>query len=266
MSSGGLTPPGPGQEPAAGNDPGLAPPPPPPAPGNPYFGAPAPRPPAPATDKPLGWTALGLSIPFCFPLLPLVGAVLAIVTLARRRFRPRWVAVIALVLGLLGTAGQVALVTSEDFWKGLQDGMNESLEDEADDARRSGEPTEIAPFKLREGDCIIDPTLKGVGDEQVETQTVTLLPCKDKHDLEVYAVLTLPGDDYPGQAAIDKAAGGCFPRFAKFVGKAYGQSELEIYYYFPTAQSWRLLGDKTITCVAGHPQHPVAGTLEGSKR
>jgi len=237
----------------------------PPVPTNPYLGAPRPAP-APSTDKGLGWTAFGLALALCFPLLPLAGAVLAVVALARRRFRPTWVAVLALLAGLAGTALQVAVVASPDFWDGIRDGVNESLEDETEDARRSGEPTEVNPFKLRKGDCINDAALKGIGDEQIRTETVTLLPCRAKHDLEVYATLHVPGRKFPGQPAIDRTARGCFPAFKAYVGKAYPDSELEIFYYFPTEGSWRLLGDKTVTCVVGHPKHQVRGTLKGAKR
>ena len=101
---------------------------------NAYAGAPPRQPPPPPTDKGLGWTAFGLSVPFCFPFLPLVGLVLAIITLARRRFRPRWVAVVAILAGLAGTAGQVVLVTNDDFWAGVRDGMDDSLDDQAEDA------------------------------------------------------------------------------------------------------------------------------------
>jgi hypothetical protein len=194
----------------------------------------------------------------------LAGAVLAVVALARKRFRPRWVAVGALLVGLAGTGLQIAVVTSSAFWDGIQDGMNNSMEAETEDARRSGEPTEVNPFKLRKGDCINDPAIMGMGDEQIETQTVTLLPCRDEHDLEVYATLQVPGKTFPGQTAIDQTAAGCFPAFKKYVGKAYGESDLEIFYYFPTARSWRLLEDKTVTCVLGHPKHRVRGSLEGS--
>lgn len=255
----GLTPPGPSTY-------GPAQPPAPAPPANPYFGAPPRQAPRPSTDGGLGWTAFGLAVVFCFPLLPLVGAVLAIVTLARKRFRPRWIAILALLAGLAGTGLQVLVVTSDAFWDGVRDGVNESLEDETEEARRSGEPTEVNPFRLRKGDCINDAALKGIGDEQIEAETVTLLPCRDPHDLEVYATLRVPGKDYPGTPAIDRAAAGCFPAFKKFVGKPYSASELEIYYYFPTERSWKLLGDKIVTCVTGHPKRPVRRTLAGSKR
>lgn len=259
-----LTPPGPPQD-------GAPPPPPPPPPGfaarNPYAPVPPPSTGRAQGDSALGWTAFGLAVVCCIPVLPLAAAVLAIITLVRGRFRPRWLAVVTLVLGLVGTGLQFALVASDGFWEGFRDGINDSLEEEAQDARDSGEPTEIVPAKLENGDCFNSPDLKSAGvDEEVYTDTVTLLPCADRHDLEVYATYEMPEGDYPGQAAVDREARRCFPAFQDFVGVPYGSSELEVFYYFPTSRSWNLLGDRTVTCAVGHPKHPVRGSLEGSKR
>ncbi|NYJ00578.1 hypothetical protein HNR19_001276 [Nocardioides thalensis] len=257
-----LTPPGPPQD----GPPPPPPPPPGPPPQNPFASAPPPPSGSTAGDTALGWTAFGLAVVCCIPVLPLVAAVLAVVTLVRGRFQPRWLAVLTLVLGLAGTVGQVFLLTNDDFWEGIQDGINDSLEEEAEDARESGEPTQIAPLKLREHDCFNDPNMRTAGDEVIYSDTVTLLPCKDEHDLEVYATFQIPGEDYPGKAAVDRAVQRCFPAFREFVGTSYASSELEIFYYFPTSRSWKLLGDKAITCSVGHPKHRVRGSLEGSKR
>ncbi|WP_183096070.1 septum formation family protein [Nocardioides stalactiti] len=287
---GGLTPPGPPLEP----EPSQPAPPAPPVTGglsvDDWIAEQAARPPQPAppnygaahgtsygqyatttsaagTDAGLGWTAFGLALVVCIPLLPLVGGVLGVIALARQRFRPRWPAVAAVVIGLLGSAGQVALVTNDDFQDGLRDGVNESLEADTEDARRSGDPTEVNPFKLRRGDCVDDPASVNLeGDEVTVRATVTLLPCKEPHDLEVFKVFQLPEGDFPGQKAIDRATARCFPAFTEFVGVGYAQSELEIYFYFPTKRSWDLIGDRAISCLAGLPDKKVRGSLEDTER
>ncbi|WP_147381354.1 septum formation family protein [Nocardioides immobilis] len=256
----GLTPPGPSTY-------GPAQPPTPAPPANPYFGAPPRQAPRPSTDGGLGWTAFGLAVVFCFPLLPLVGAVLAIITLARKRFRPRWIAILALLAGLAGTGLQVAVVTSGAFWDGVRDGMNESLEDEAEDARRSGEPTEISSLKLRTGDCFNDPVVLGtLGPGSGGSSTVTLIPCDQKHDLEVYATFRVPGTDFPGKDAFGEHIDKCFGAFRRYVGVSYGDSVLEIFYYSPTKQSWSVLGDRTISCLAAHSKRKLTESVKGSKR
>lgn len=261
----GLTPPGG----AFGEEPDSPPPPPPPPATLPSFASYAgsgvrgtvPVP----TDKGLGWTGFGLAVIFCVPLLPLAGVVIAIIALARQHFRPRWVAVLAMAIGAAGTLLQVAMAPSvvED----LREGANESIEQETQEARDSGEPREVPTLKLRTGDCFNSTVLRELsGSEAVETETVTLLPCDRPHDLEVFKVIEMPGDDFPGQRAIDQRGARCVQAFETFVGKPYGSSRYEVYYNFPTPRSWRLLGDRKVSCLAGHPRKQVTGTLADRRR
>lgn len=219
----------------------------------------------PPMDKGLGWTGFWLSLVVCAPLLPLVGAVLAIIALARGRFRPRAAAVLAIVIGVLSTLGQVALLPS--ILDGALDAADEQLEREADAARESGERREISILKLRRGDCFDSAMLSGLTPGTTEdSTTVTLVPCESAHDLEVFRILELPEGDYPGQATIDERAARCTTHFEDFVGRSYGTSRFEVYYLFPREESWRLLGDRTITCIAGHPRKKVVGSLRGRDR
>lgn len=234
-------------------------------PAAPAYGAPLhPAPPPQRRDAGLGWTAFGLAFVLCVPLLPLVGAVLAILTLARRRFRPRWVAVLALVVGLLATELQAAAVPS--FIDGVQEGLKDSVDDEAEDARRSGDSGEVSTLALKLGDCFDSAQLKGAGTETVITETVILVPCARKHDLEIFASYTLRGDDFPGQAAIDREGAKCVAAFQKFVGVAYDDSVFEFIYTFPTKRSWRILDDREVQCAIGHPKQKVTGSLRNRRR
>lgn len=259
-----LVPPG-GPVDRPGSDQPPAPPPPPLPSFNAYGGATAPYAVPPSSDKGLGWTGFGLAVVFCVPCLPLAGVVLAIIALARGRFQPRWIAALTLAIGTGATILQVAMVPS--VLEDIRDSANESLERDADKARDSGEAREISILKLQKGDCFDSDALRGLaGDETVDTETVTLLPCERKHDLEVFKIIELPEGDYPGQAAIDRRAARCLEVFATFVGKPYGVSRFEVYYTFPREQSWRLLGDRNITCLAGHPRKKVSGSLRNRQR
>ncbi|WP_418058277.1 hypothetical protein [Pimelobacter simplex] len=251
----------------------MSQPPPPPPPGDPlpYYGGPPPAyggPPTalpPGNDKGLGWTGFALALVVCVPCLPIVGLVIAIVALARRRFQPRWVAALTVVLGLAATGLQVAMVPP--ILDGIRDGVNDSIDASTEEARRSGEPSEVPTLKLRAGDCFNDPNLRRADpDEQVESGTVTLLPCTRKHDLEIYATLRVPGGKFPGQAAIERRTTECIKRFRKFVGVPYPDSQFEVYYYYPTKLSWRLFDDHAIQCAVGHPERRVTGTLRDRKR
>lgn len=219
-----------------------------------------------SSDKGLGWTGLGLALALCVPCLPLAGVVIAIITLARRRFQPRWAAVLALVLGVGATVLQVAMVPSA--LEGVREGANESLERDTDRARESGEARRVSILKLQVGDCFSSPGMRGLTetDEQIETETVTLIPCESAHDLEVYRAFELVDGDFPGQRKIDKLAERCLEVFDEFIGKPYGSSRFEVYYLFPTARSWRLLDDHTVSCLVGHPRKQVSGSLKNRRR
>lgn len=267
-SDSGLTPPGPPVEPVPPAAPADAAP---PAgaggrlPPTPYrVPAPVPGPPPPGGqlgDKALGWTGLGLVVPFCVPFLPAVGAVLAATALARRRFRPRGVAALTLVLGLGATALQVAVLPS--LWERVVERIDEVAADP------DGDASTVLPTELEDGDCFDDPVLRGItgAGEVEEAEEVEILPCDEPHDFEVYATIRLEGDDYPGSAVIDRRGGRCLSLFEEFVGIPYVESRYEVFQYFPTQRSWDWADDRTITCVIGHArQAKVEGSLEGARR
>ncbi len=145
--------------------------------------------------------------------------------------------------------------------------MSGALENEAQEARESGERREIAPLNLKEGDCLDDPSFRSLeADETTKADTVVLVPCDQEHDAEVYATLRVPGDSYPGDAAIARRTDRCLDLFTKFVGVPYDASSYEALFYYPTKTSWRLLSDRWIHCIVGDPDEKVTGTLEGAGR
>jgi len=244
---------------------------------NPYAAPPVsgsyPTPGGPArSDNGIGWTAVGLSWVLCVPFLPLAGAVLAVIALARKRFRPRWVVVVALLVALTGTALQIAVVANPDFRDAFSDGFDEGSDaDDADDADdRDVNGIGVTTAKLRTGDCLDDPALRDLKADETEESTtsfmVTVHPCHEPHDFEVFAAFPIHAKDFPGQTGIERVVQRCFPAFRGFVGTSYGRSDFEVYYYGPTQQSWRLIQDKKITCLVGHPKRQVRGTLEDAER
>jgi uncharacterized RDD family membrane protein YckC len=74
---------------------------------------------------------------------------------------------------------------------------------------------EVDVFDLKVGDCLADsPT----GGEEV-IFTVETVPCSEPHSEEIYAVVTLPEGDYPGDEAMDAQADElCTAEFESFVG------------------------------------------------
>lgn len=210
-------------------------------------------------DTPLGWTGLGLSLAFFMPLFPLFGAVVSVVALVRRRFRPRWVAALALALGLVFTAAQVSLVAL--------------AVNEANDKTATGsedEPDEpVMADDLKVGDCFNDPVLRGLKPDEPGKALgeLEVLDCSQPHDFEVYGAFELKGDGaFPGEKAIIKKTDRCLPLFRKYVGVPYRKSMYDGYSYYPSADTW-VFADRTITCVLAHPKlKPMKRSVKNTRR
>ena len=93
------------------------------------------------------------------------------------------------------------------------------------------------------GDCLSEIP----GDTRV--LTVKTIDCAETHAGEVFAVLQMPGGDFPGQAAIDTYADKCSPELASYAPSAMTDDTVQLYVLYPTAETWEQ-GDRAVTCVA----------------
>lgn len=115
-------------------------------------------------------------------------------------------------------------------------------------------------FDVGLGDCISNFN----AEEQISELTV--IPCEEEHDQEVYAVFEVPDGDFPGAEAFEtQVTTDCIGAFETFVGLAYDVSVLEVQWLEPTEQSWAE-GDRELVCTVLDPAGPVSGTLEGANR
>jgi hypothetical protein len=102
---------------------------------------------------------------------------------------------------------------------------------------------ESSVFTLKAGDCLND------AEQPSDASTVPVVDCDDPHDSEVYAVLQVDGDDFPGVDEVERQADdGCRAAFEDFVGIASGQSRYMFAALVPTRQSWIAGGDRSIVC------------------
>ncbi len=125
----------------------------------------------------------------------------------------------------------------------------------SDSAPAGSETTDV--FLLSVGDCFND------GESQ-SVQDVQQVDCAAAHDYEVYEAFDIPGDDYPGDEAVDEAAtNGCGASFATFIGIPYEQSAYDFNHLTPTADSWTKGGDHEVLCLVYDPSNKVSGTLAG---
>ncbi|MFI5506766.1 septum formation family protein [Mycobacterium sp. NPDC051804] len=105
------------------------------------------------------------------------------------------------------------------------------------------------------GDCLSEIP----GDTRV--LTVKTIDCAEPHAGEVFAVLQMPGSDFPGQAAIDTYADKCSPELASYSPSAMTDDSVQLYVLYPTAETWEQ-GDRAVTCIATLDP-PRSGSIKG---
>ena len=118
-------------------------------------------------------------------------------------------------------------------------------------------------FDLAVGDCFDDGDITVEGVEEVGD--VPMVECDQPHDNEVYAVVTVEGDRFPGDIAIQTQADEvCHDAFEPFVGLDYQTSSLDFGWLVPTADTWEA-GDRVVACFIYRMDfEKVSGTLHGT--
>jgi hypothetical protein len=92
-------------------------------------------------------------------------------------------------------------------------------------------------------------------------------PCNREHEYEVIFTGPAEGVGYPTDAAFDDFfAVNCIPAFESYVGEAFEESVLDIFWLIPTREAWRQ-GDRTIQCLVYHPSvKRLTQSLKGAGR
>lgn len=138
---------------------------------------------------------------------------------------------------------------TEEETEAPEEGAEEGAEGETQDV-----------FDVGLGDCISNFN----AEEQISELTV--IPCEEEHDQEVFAVFEVPDGDFPGADAFQtQVESDCIGSFESFVGLTYNESVLEIQWLEPTEESWAQ-GDRELVCTVLDPSGAVSGTLEGANR
>lgn len=120
-------------------------------------------------------------------------------------------------------------------------------------------PTPTAFADLSIGMCLTDLA----GSLQVESGTVTVVPCSEAHSSEVYSLPGLPGDAYPGDESVAASASdACTNDFTGYVGQSVSVSDLDPGVYVPDQAGWAS-GERRAVCVVFYPKGDVVGSLKG---
>jgi Septum formation len=115
---------------------------------------------------------------------------------------------------------------------------------------------------LRVGDCF---DLKDPSADEIED--VKAVPCTTEHEFEVFYVGAMGEGSYPTDDAFGTyVTQNCTPAFGAYIGKAYDDSDLFIYWLVPTDDAWRS-GDRTVQCAAFYPRKDrLTRSLRGTQQ
>ncbi|RIJ59451.1 septum formation family protein [Clavibacter phaseoli] len=183
---------------------------------------------------------------------------------AARRILPTALAVALLAAALSGCSPQQ-----------LADLVPHAETRDDDGSITAGGTTDV--FTLREGDCLDDASLAAPSDDSADVRPagdedldpvadVSTVPCREPHDFEVYANVTITGDAFPGDDAVDAQADDlCGRAFGPFVDYDYQDSIYDYRYFQPTSGSWST-GDRIANCIIGDPAGKIVGSLAGIGR
>jgi hypothetical protein len=126
---------------------------------------------------------------------------------------------------------------------------------------------DVSVHDLRPGSCFVGsarPPENAEGEKRT-VLVVATVRCSAAHEKEVFAVFEHPAKPdapYPEQKEVAKVAqDGCADRFAGYVGRPFGESELQVAVIAPGPVPWDEDDDRTIVCtLAG------AKPLKGSQK
>ena len=109
------------------------------------------------------------------------------------------------------------------------------------------------------GTCFDDP------ESFDEVTDVPVVECGEPHDNEVFTTFDIPGDEYPGDDAVNNAAeNGCLAGFEPYVGLDYASSVYDIGWFTPTQDSWDT-GDREVICFVYEVTFAkITGSVQGS--
>ncbi|MFI6418931.1 DUF4190 domain-containing protein [Streptomyces sp. NPDC050842] len=185
----------------------------------------------------------------CLPPLGLVLGLIALPQIRKKDQAGKGLAVAGIILSAVSCLLLVVgLVT------GAIGSAVDSFEKGVDEASRTK-----SPFALRTGQCFGDD-----GKLEDYATDVEIIDCAKPHDGEVTGSFKLTGygKKWPGESEIEGVA----EKRCDTINSAYAldtwavPTDVLVYYYMPSGQSWRL-GDRTVTCAFASEEGSFAGSV-----
>lgn len=112
-------------------------------------------------------------------------------------------------------------------------------------------------FNLSVGDCL-DEVAPGM------RFRVTVLPCAEPHDGEMFARFDLPGGSWPGDEETEaQASESCYAELAAYAPSAYADENVSIVFFSPSRSTW-YDGDREVICLSDYADGRRTGSIEGT--
>ena len=109
-----------------------------------------------------------------------------------------------------------------------------------------------AVFKLRPGDCV---------NSAPDGLAVTVLSCGTPHDAEVFATFALPKSSWPGNTAVEQAAGtACASRLGGYLNPDLASAGLAQEFVYPNQTAWQA-GERTVVCEVSSSTGKLTGSV-----
>jgi hypothetical protein len=171
-------------------------------------------------------------------------AIAALVRISRGRRRGKGLAIAGLVLSGVWIVGITLLVVFAP--------KNTPTRSSSGAVTHQGQ---ISPTDLRVGDCVELPAALSTG----TIRTVTVLPCSELHNGQVFTTVQATNASYPGQDALTtQGLDDCQSRVEAFTGQS--STELHIVAFVPDSDGWTA-GDRTETCLLVDRQNDITGDI-----
>ncbi|MBB5872393.1 hypothetical protein F4553_005827 [Allocatelliglobosispora scoriae] len=214
-------------------------------PQQPYLAAPAPYQPVAPLQNPKvnGFAIASLIFGICGGLLfSTIFGIIALVQIKRHGGRGKGMAVAGLVLTVLWVAViGVGVALSANYTP-----TTSTPTSARNSAGAVTTPGTVKLTTLKKGDCIDTSKIQ----EGVEFSTVPAVPCNQPHDAEIYAIFSLTGSTWPGDAKVaDLAETGCTTRMKTFLPSKSAQAKYDIFFIHPAESGW-IRGDRSVSCLA----------------
>lgn len=176
--------------------------------------------------------------------MPIIGGFLAIglgiaALIQIRRHRGRRtgasLAVVGIAIGALTTIGWGLLLTNDEFWEGVREGIEEAQQESA------------TSTVLSVGDCLDIP----IGESDLVTIPADApVPCTTLHTAEYIGSAVLPDSaEYPGEDEVFyQGLDRCLDLFVDYTGAELATyPDLNVLVEYPRSLNWRL-ADREVSC------------------